>query len=108
MMATVCVICGADSRARQVVAGANGAVCFSCLAEAFAQVARTYGTQRGPADVVNAPDATRRCLFCDEPITSGSFVAYRPPFHFCGDCLEKMFGIALEPGEGEPIALVRF
>jgi len=100
----LCVLCGLSQRERRMLAGRHGHVCFLCIGEAFAAVARTHAAEKRSRTV---PAASRKCLLCDRRITATMLVARRDPYFFCAECLEVAFSIALRDGSA-PFALVTF
>ncbi len=104
---SVCTLCGAKKGDAALLGGANGYVCYSCLGEMFFAVAKSYGKSRGPESVQMQPSANKHCLICDQPVAAGSLVAYRHPFCFCGECLQRAFEMSAFSDPGS-LAVVNF
>lgn len=102
-----CALCGASSMDSSLLAGKYGYVCFACLGATFSAVAKTHGKPRGPENAKSVPDATNRCFICNRPVPAVKLIAYRHPFCFCGECLQRAFEACMDENS-ESLAIVEF
>ncbi len=103
-----CAICGAAEAGREYIAGRYGALCFECLGDALAQVAKTRGRRHGPADVRARLDASYRCFLCNRAIAEASIVAAHGSLCFCDECLRAAADICFEGDADHSLEIVSF
>lgn len=106
-MSVVCTLCGVSSEMVRLLGGHNGYLCFRCLGEALSAVSLSIGKPGERKEPKSRPDASHRCLICNNLDTSRNLVAFRRPFSLCDECLLEGFRCALHRVGGD-LAIVEF